>query len=321
MPRDLAGNYTLPAGNPVVNNTLIESAWANSTLSDIATAINGVPTRDGKLGFTGPVTFGGVATETATHIRFGYANAGIFGYAKSVMMSYDGMNVFSTTADGIKVNNVFANELNLGFGTSSINTTILSGPQSLTDSTTAIETYTFSMDTVPVYSIAYNAGVPVITIPGKLVVGAGTFAVNLVGNTFSTRNGFSFSQTVGVDTVTWLSISSVNVPNFPYKLQYQGYEVGWKNALVGSTNGGTPPISADIGKTLYISYNMTLNGVFNANDQFYILNASPSSVNITPGAGVTIKDGATGATVNPYVLTGYKRVTVIWLTVNLVIFN
>lgn len=39
MPRDASGNYTLPAGNPVVTATTISSSWANSTMSDIASAL------------------------------------------------------------------------------------------------------------------------------------------------------------------------------------------------------------------------------------------------------------------------------------------
>lgn len=54
MPRDGSGNYTLPAGNPVVNNTLIQSTWANPTMSDIAVQLNNVLTRDGVLGPTLP---------------------------------------------------------------------------------------------------------------------------------------------------------------------------------------------------------------------------------------------------------------------------
>lgn len=50
MPRDGSGSYTLPVGNPVVSGTLIESSWANSTLSDIAVQLNNVLTRDGVLG-------------------------------------------------------------------------------------------------------------------------------------------------------------------------------------------------------------------------------------------------------------------------------
>jgi hypothetical protein len=54
MPRDGSGVYSLPAGNPVVTNTIIASAWANSTLGDIAAQLNNVYTRDGLLGPTGP---------------------------------------------------------------------------------------------------------------------------------------------------------------------------------------------------------------------------------------------------------------------------
>jgi len=56
MPRDSSGNYTLPAGNPVVTDTVIDSNWANTTLADIATQLNNVLTRDGLLGTTGPFT-------------------------------------------------------------------------------------------------------------------------------------------------------------------------------------------------------------------------------------------------------------------------
>lgn len=48
MPRNSSGNYTLPAGNPVVANTLIETAWANPTMSDIGSAITDSLDRQGR---------------------------------------------------------------------------------------------------------------------------------------------------------------------------------------------------------------------------------------------------------------------------------
>jgi hypothetical protein len=42
-----AGVYTLPAGNPVVSGTTIQSSWANTTLSDIATALSTCVLKDG----------------------------------------------------------------------------------------------------------------------------------------------------------------------------------------------------------------------------------------------------------------------------------
>lgn len=50
MPRDASGNYTLPAGNPVISGTIIESNWANSTMDDIAVAITDSLSRTGNGG-------------------------------------------------------------------------------------------------------------------------------------------------------------------------------------------------------------------------------------------------------------------------------
>jgi hypothetical protein len=47
MPRDLNGLYTLPVGNPVVSGTIIESVWANLTMTDIANALSDSLSRTG----------------------------------------------------------------------------------------------------------------------------------------------------------------------------------------------------------------------------------------------------------------------------------
>jgi hypothetical protein len=52
MPRDSNGLYTLPTGNPVIDGSIIEAIWANTTISDIAQQLNNVLTRDGLLGPT-----------------------------------------------------------------------------------------------------------------------------------------------------------------------------------------------------------------------------------------------------------------------------
>lgn len=48
MPRNSSGTYSLPAGNPVVTLTVISSTWANTTLSDISTALTGSLDRSGQ---------------------------------------------------------------------------------------------------------------------------------------------------------------------------------------------------------------------------------------------------------------------------------
>lgn len=54
MPRDAGGNYTLPVGNPVVSGTIIESVWANTTMSDIAAALTNSLSRTGQGGMLVP---------------------------------------------------------------------------------------------------------------------------------------------------------------------------------------------------------------------------------------------------------------------------
>lgn len=57
MPRNSSGTYTLPAGNPVVPNTLIETTWANPTLGDVASALTDSLDRFGRGGMLAPMRF------------------------------------------------------------------------------------------------------------------------------------------------------------------------------------------------------------------------------------------------------------------------
>jgi len=54
MPRDGGGTYTLPAGNPVIPGTIIESTWANPTMNDIAAALTDSLSRTGSGGMIVP---------------------------------------------------------------------------------------------------------------------------------------------------------------------------------------------------------------------------------------------------------------------------
>lgn len=49
MPRNASSIYSLPAGNPVIPGTVIATAWANSTLTDIATALTNSLSTDGSV--------------------------------------------------------------------------------------------------------------------------------------------------------------------------------------------------------------------------------------------------------------------------------
>jgi hypothetical protein len=53
MSRNGSGVYSLPAGNPVVTQTTISSAWANNTMTDLAAALTDSVAADGQTPMTG----------------------------------------------------------------------------------------------------------------------------------------------------------------------------------------------------------------------------------------------------------------------------
>lgn len=68
MSRDANGTYSLPAGNPVVTLEVISSTWANTTLSDLASAMTDSLSRTGLGGMTSALKLanGAVGTPSLT---------------------------------------------------------------------------------------------------------------------------------------------------------------------------------------------------------------------------------------------------------------
>ena len=58
MSRNGSGTYSLPVGNPVVTGTTITSTWANTTLTDIASAITDSLAADGQTTASGNLNMG-----------------------------------------------------------------------------------------------------------------------------------------------------------------------------------------------------------------------------------------------------------------------
>lgn len=85
MSRNGSGVYNLPTGNPVVTGTTITSNWANTTLSDIGTALTGSVAADGQTPITGNLQMGGnkitgmadgtTATDAATYGQVAAVNS------------------------------------------------------------------------------------------------------------------------------------------------------------------------------------------------------------------------------------------------------
>ncbi|MDB4312045.1 hypothetical protein N9937_01315 [bacterium] len=107
MPRDGGGIYSLPAGNPVVPGTIIESNWANPTMQDLGVAMSDSLSRSGKGGMTaplrGPDGSAGVPTFSFTNeVDTGRYRAG----PGQVVESVQGQPVLRWTASGVDQWNV-----------------------------------------------------------------------------------------------------------------------------------------------------------------------------------------------------------------------
>ncbi|QQM14856.1 hypothetical protein [Stenotrophomonas phage BUCT555] len=108
MPRNGSGTYLLPTGiNPVVTQTLITSNWANTTMSDIASAITGSIARDGQGVPTADIPWGdfrltnlGDATNLTDAINLRTAQSSKYLRA----MSVTGVNdITATLVGGLQV--------------------------------------------------------------------------------------------------------------------------------------------------------------------------------------------------------------------------
>lgn len=131
MPRNSNGDYSLPAGNPVVTGEVISSGWANTTLGDIATALTGSLSRngegamlaglelyDGTIGAPG-LTWGtettsGLYRAGASDFRWAIAGSDILGLGTTVR-GYAPALFSGITGSSVATSGVGVGQLGAGF--------------------------------------------------------------------------------------------------------------------------------------------------------------------------------------------------------------
>ena len=102
MPRNSSGTYSLPAGNPVVANTLIQVDWANPTMSDIGQALTESLDRFGRGGMLAQLK---LADGTAAQPAFAFNSESSTGLyhsgAGSLLFSVLGTPLISMTSTAV----------------------------------------------------------------------------------------------------------------------------------------------------------------------------------------------------------------------------
>lgn len=102
MPRNSAGTYSLPAGNPVVAGTTIDASWANDTMNDLANEITNSLSRTGAGGMLAPFR---VADGSVSAPGLGFTNETNSGLYRSgageLWFTIGGVAVAQITANGL----------------------------------------------------------------------------------------------------------------------------------------------------------------------------------------------------------------------------
>jgi hypothetical protein len=157
MSRNASGTYTLPSGNPVVSGTLIEASWANTTLSDLATAMTDSLSRSGQGGMTaafrafdGTSTVPGIAWGSETTSGWYRAGAG------DMRLVVTGSEVMKYLATGVSITGTLGVSSNATVG----------GTLSVTGAMTLTANPTLSAGTAN--GVAYLNGSKVLTTGSAL---------------------------------------------------------------------------------------------------------------------------------------------------------
>jgi len=94
MSRNGSGTYSLPAGNPVVSQTVISSTWANNTMNDIASALTDSVAADGQTPMTGPLNLN---SNKITNLATGTISGDAINYSQFNTPTFGGAVVCSST--------------------------------------------------------------------------------------------------------------------------------------------------------------------------------------------------------------------------------
>jgi hypothetical protein len=100
MSRNGTGTYNLPAGNPVVTGTVIASTWANSTLTDIASALTGSVAADGQTPMVGDLDMN---TNKIVNLEPGTVAGNAVEYDQFVAASSTNVNIVGGAINGTTI--------------------------------------------------------------------------------------------------------------------------------------------------------------------------------------------------------------------------
>jgi hypothetical protein len=274
MSRNGSGVYTLPAGNPVVSQTVISSSWANNTMNDLAAAMTDSVAADGQTPMTGPLNVNSNkvvnlanATVATDAVNYGQFSTPTFSGAVvcSSTLTVTGATVLngglsvtgngSFTGDGTFAGNLAVN------GTGQIKFPNGTTAQRSATPTVGSVRYNTSLQTFEGYST--YSGQTISSITNVTTTATLTTAENhnLTTGTFVTVSGATPAEYNGT-----FSITVVDATSFTYTMTATpsgsaspvgSYKVGyWGQIGGGATGNGGDQVFVENGQIVTASYQL-----------------------------------------------------------------
>lgn len=236
MPRSSSGTYTLPSGNPVSSGTLIEASWANTTLSDLASAMTDSLSRDGEGGMTaalrlydGDVSLPGLAFSNETTSGLYRAGAG------DLRLSVTGAQVIQFLSTGVSVAGTLSSTGNFAVNTdrftvaASSGNTAIAGTLGVTGAIAATGGVTGNLTGNVTGDVSGNAGTVtngVYTTGDQTIGGVKRFSSSMaVGGSGTPATNLDV-QTTGANALSSLFTTGLSDLNF---------RIGFMNGVAGSS--------------------------------------------------------------------------------------
>ena len=278
MSRNGSGVYTLPAGNPVVSQTIISSTWANNTMNDLASAMTDSVAADGQTPMTGPLNMNSnkvtnLATGTNSNDGINYAQFNTPTFGGAVTCS----STLTVTGDTTMTGNLAVNstgQVKLPNGTTA--------QRSATPAVGSVR-YNTTLQQFEGYSTYSGQTISSITRVTTTATLTTASAHNLTTGTFVTVSG-----AVPVEYNGTFSITVVDATSFTYTM------------LTTPSGSASTVGSYLVGKWSQIGGGATGNG----GDQVFVENSQVVT------ASYQIPTGKNASTVSPITINGGVVVTV-----------
>ena len=296
MSRNGSGNYTLPAGNPVSSGTVITSSWANTTLSDIATALTGSIAADGQTPITGALN---MTNNKINNLATGVALTD----AANVAQVTTAVNITGGTIDGVPIGLVdpkaakFTTLETTGECTFGLNG-VFNGTGLLKVPTGTLAQRSNNLLGAFRFNTTYGQFEGCIAVTAGATISTLVHTTTTATLTTSTAHGLSTGDFITVSGATpsayngTFSITKVNATSFTYVMATDpganasvvgSYVYGtWGAVGGGATGGGSDQIFVQNGKTVTVSY--TIPSSKNA--------SSVGPITVNSGITVTIPSGS-----------------------------